>query len=103
MVEEMTRMKSTTINPKGLGFAFGLTATVFYIGCVITMAATPRDKAIIFFNSLVHGVDVTSILRTSMPISQMIFGVVTTFILAWFAGAMIAVFYNLWVREKNTR
>jgi hypothetical protein len=93
-------MKSTTINPKGLGFAFGMTATVFYVGCVITLAATPRDKAIIFFNSLLHGVDVTSILRTSMPISQMVFGVITTFILAWFAGAMTAVFYNLWVREK---
>jgi hypothetical protein len=35
-----------------------------------------------------------------MPISQMIFGVITTFILAWFAGAMTAVFYNLCVREK---
>jgi len=55
------------------------------------------------FNSLLHGVDVTSILRTSMPISQMIFGVITTFILAWFAGAMTAVFYNLWVGEKYSR
>ena len=38
-----------------------------------------------------------------MPISQMIFGVITTFILAWFAGAMTAVFYNLWVREVINR
>ena len=87
-----------TINPRSLGLAFGLTATVFYIGCVITLAATPHDKAIIFFNSLLHGVDVTSILKTSMPVSQMIFGIITTFILAWFAGAMTAVFYNLSVR-----
>jgi len=89
-----------TINPRGLGLAFGLTATVFYIGCVITLAATPHDKAIIFFNSLLHGVDVTSILKTSMPVSQMIFGIITTFILAWFAGAMTAVFYNLSVRGR---
>lgn len=94
-------MKNTTINPKGLGLAFASTATVFYIGCVITLAATPHDKAIIFFNSLLHGVDVTSILRTSMPISQMIFGVITTFILAWFAGAMTAVFYNFSVGDKS--
>jgi hypothetical protein len=93
-------MKSMTIIPRGLGLAFGLTATVFYIGCVITLAATPHDKAIIFFNSLLHGVDVTSILKTSMPVSQMIFGIITTFILAWFAGAMTAVFYNLSVRDK---
>ena len=93
-------MKNTTINPRDLGLAFGLTATVFYIGCVITLAATPHAKAIIFFNSLLHGVDVTSILKTSMPVSQMIFGIITTFILAWFAGAMIAVFYSLSVRGK---
>jgi hypothetical protein len=28
----------------------------------------------------------------------MIFGIITTFILGWFAGAMTAVFYNLSVR-----
>ena len=94
-------MKNTTINPKGLGLAFGLTATIFYIGCVITLAATPHDKAILFFNSLLHGIDVTSILKTSMPVSQMIFGVITTFILCWFAGAMTAVFYNLSVKDKR--
>jgi hypothetical protein len=93
-------MKSATINPKALSLALGLTATVFYIGCVITLAATSHDKAIIFFNSLLHGLDVTSILKTSMPVSQMIFGVITTFILGWFAGAMTAVFYNLSVRGK---
>lgn len=94
-------MKSTTINPKGLGLAFGLSATVFYIGCVVTLALAPRDKAIMFFNSLLHGVDVTSILRTSMPISDMVLGVISTFVLAWFAGAMIAVFYNFTVKEKS--
>ena len=49
-VPEATTMKSTTINPEGLGLAFGLIATVFYIGCVTTLAATPLDNAIIFFN-----------------------------------------------------
>jgi hypothetical protein len=68
---------------------------------VITLAATPHDKAIIFFNSLLHGVDVTSILKTSMPVSQMIFGAITTFILAWFAGAMTAVFYNPSVKGRS--
>jgi hypothetical protein len=57
-------------------------------------------EAIIFFNSLLHGVDVTSILKTSMPVAQMIFGIITTFILAWFDGAMTAVFYSLSVGGK---
>ena len=94
-------MKSTATNPKGFGLAFGLSATIIYLGCVVTLALTPREKAIIFFNSLLHGVDVTSILRTSMPISDMVFGVITTFVLAWFVGAMIAVFYNFTIKEKS--
>ena len=91
-------MRNTTISPKRLGLAFALTAAWFYVGCVLALTAAPHAIAIIFFNSLLHGVDVTSILRTSMSIPEMIFGFITTFILAWFAGAMVAVFYNFSVR-----
>jgi 2TM family of unknown function (DUF5676) len=71
------------------------------IGCVITLAFVPHDQAVIFFNSLLHGVNIAPILRTSMPVPEMILGLITTFILAWFAGAMTAVFYNFTVRTKS--
>ena len=55
----------------------------------------PRDKAIAFFNSLAHDIDVAPILRESIMPGEVLLGIVRTFALAWFMGAMIAAFYNL--------
>jgi hypothetical protein len=86
------------LNPKYLGFAFGATGLVFYLGCMLTMATVPHEKVVVFFNSLLHGLDVGPILKTSVPISQVALGLVTTFILGWFAGVLIAGIYNLCLR-----
>lgn len=43
-----------------------------------------------FFNSLLHGLDVGPVLKTSVPLPQVALGLVTTFILGWFAGVLIA-------------
>lgn len=86
------------LNPKYLGLAFGATGVVFYLGCMLTMATVPHDKAVVFFNSLLHGLDVGPILKTSVPVSQAALGLVTIFILCWFAGVLVAGIYNLCVR-----
>ena len=46
-----------TISPRRLGIAFGATGVVFYLGCIITMGTVSHAKAIVFFNSLLHGLD----------------------------------------------
>jgi len=89
------------LNPKYLGFAFGATGVVFYLGCMLTMATVSHDQAVVFFNSLLHGLDVGPILKASVPISQVAMGLVTTFILCWFAGVLIAGIYNLGARLGN--
>ncbi len=89
---------SLYLNPGYLGYAFGATGVVFYLGCVLTMATVSHEKAVIFFNSLMHGIDVGPILKTSVPVSQVALGLVTIFILCWFAGVLIAGIYNLGVR-----
>jgi hypothetical protein len=86
------------LNPNYLGLAFGATGVVFYLGCMLTMATVPHDTAVVFFNSLLHGLDVGPILKTSVPVSQVALGLVTIFILCWFAGVLIAGIYNLGVR-----
>jgi hypothetical protein len=91
-------LPSLYLNPKYLGLAFGATGVVFYLGCVLTMATVSHDKAVVFFNSLLHGLDVGPILKTSVPVSQVALGLVTTFILCWFAGVLVAGIYNLGVR-----
>jgi hypothetical protein len=47
-----------------------------------------------FFNSLLHGIDVSSIVRMDIPISEAAMGLVQTFVLAWLVGSCIAGFYN---------
>lgn len=57
-----------------------------------------HDKAVVFFNSPLHGLDIEPILKTSVPVSQVALGLVTTFILCWFVEVMIAGIYNLGAR-----
>lgn len=89
------------LNPIRLGWAFGATGVVFYLGCVITMATVSREKAVVFFNSLLHGLNVEPILKPSIPLSEAMLGLATTFILGWFAGVLIGGFYNLGLAPRQ--
>ena len=91
------------LSPLGLGFGLGSTWVVFYLGCMLTMATVPRDKAVFFFNSLLHGLNVEPILKTSIPGSEVLMGLTTTFIMGWFAGVLIAGFYNLVICSSRSR
>jgi hypothetical protein len=90
------------LNPIRLGLAFGATGVVFYLGCMLTMATVPREKAVVFFNSLLHGLNVEPILKTSVPTGEAVLGLVTTFILGWFAGVLIAGFYNIGILKADS-
>jgi hypothetical protein len=90
----MNQPTINTLNPRRLGLAFGLTGVVFYLACILTMCTAPHDKQVVFFNSLLHGLDVAPVLRTSVPPGEVALGIISTFVLAWFAGAMVAGFYN---------
>jgi len=89
------------LNPIRLGWGFGATGVVFYLGCMLTMATVPREKAVVFFNSLLHGLNVEPMLKTSVPAGEVVLGLITTFILGWFAGVLIAGFYNLGLRTPR--
>jgi hypothetical protein len=84
-----------TLSPRHLGLAVGGTGVLFYLGCVLTMSTVPREKAIVFFNSLLHGMDVTPVLRANVSAAEVCLGLISTFVLGWFAGALVALFYNL--------
>lgn len=89
-----------TIDIRRFGFALGTTFAFLYLGCVLIMAVLSREAAIFFFNSLMHGVDMTSILRTNMPLYEMMIGIVEIFVLGWLIGATVASLYNLAVKGK---
>lgn len=94
-------LSSPRLNPKHLGLGFGATGAVFYLGCMITIATAPRDKAVVFFNSLLHGFNVEPILVTTVPVGEVVLGLIITFVLGCFAGALIAGFYNLGLRTPG--
>jgi hypothetical protein len=82
------------INVKKFGFALGLTGALLYAGCMVVLATAGQEGSITFFNSLLHGLDTTSIIRINVPIWEALIGIVQTFLIAWLTGALIAVLYN---------
>ena len=91
---------NSTINVRKFGFAVGLTMALLYLGCTVVMATVGHTGTVKFFNSLLHGVDVSTIVRMNVPLWEAGVGIVETFILGWLIGACIAGFYN--VLLKNT-
>ena len=89
------------INAKKLGFAFGLTAAFLYLGCMIVMATAGKEGTITFFNSLLHGLDTSNIIRMDVPLLEAFFGIIQTFILGWLIGACVGVFYNIQIKVKK--
>ena len=89
------------LNTKAFGFALGTASAVAYAACVFVMLTTPKDVVIRFFNSLMHGVDVTPIMRWEMPWWEMFVGVTEIFILGWLWGALVAVLYNLATKKET--
>jgi len=86
---------------KRFGFALGAVSALLYLGCMFVMLTVPKEAVIRFFNSLMHGVDVTPIMRWDMPWWEAMVGVVEIFILGWLVGAAMAMFYNLAAKKDK--
>lgn len=91
----------TSINAKKMGLAFGLTVALLYLGCGIVMATVGHEGSVKFFNNLLHGLDVSTIIRMNVPLWEAAVGLVETFILGWLVGACIAGFYNAFSFKKK--
>ncbi len=89
------------LNVKKLGFAFGLTGALIYLGCMIVMVTAGKEGSIAFFNSLLHGLDTTNIIRMDVSLLEALFGIIQTFILWWLIGACIGGFYNAQIKVKK--
>tara|TARA_R110002126_G_scaffold249004_1_gene391938 strand:+ start:1916 stop:2191 length:276 start_codon:yes stop_codon:yes gene_type:complete len=89
-----------TINVRKMGLSAGLTGVLFYLGCMILMFAVGREGSVKFFNSLLHGFDVSTIIRMEIPLWESGLGIVQTFILAGLVGACIALLYNWQIKNR---
>ena len=82
-------------------FALAAVSALLYLGCMFVMLTVPKEAVIRFFNSIMHGVDFTSIMRWDMPWWEAVIGVIEIFILGWLVGAAFSAFYNLGLVRKE--
>ena len=82
------------ISVKKFGLAFGTTGAIMYLGCTFVMLILGHESSVKFFNTLLHGLDVSAIIRMDISPVEEIFGIVQTFILCWLIGACVAAIYN---------
>lgn len=87
------------LNVKKFGFAVGATAALLYLGCMFVMFTVGANGTARFFNSLLHGLDVSGIIRMDMPLWEAVIGIVEIFILGWLSGACVAAIYNAALKE----
>jgi hypothetical protein len=88
------------IDVKRFGFAVGSTVALLYLGCVFVLMVAGHDTAVRFGNSLLHGLDISGIIRTDVPLLEALFGLIETFVIAWLSGASIAAIYNTSIRSR---
>lgn len=82
------------LNVKKFGFAVGSTLALLYLGCMLVMFTVGAEGTARFFNSLLHGLDVSGIIRMDMPLWEAAVGIIEIFILGWLMGACVAAVYN---------
>lgn len=87
------------LNIRKFGFATGLTGVFLYLGCMMVIFTVGQEGLIRFFNSLLHGLDVSSIVRMNIPLWEACLGIIQTFILGWLLGASIASIYNWQIKK----
>ena len=87
------------LNVKKMGFATGLTGALLYLGCMLVMFTVGHVGSVKFFNSLLHGLDVSTVMRMDIPLWEAGLGIVQTFILGWLIGACIASLYNWQIKK----
>lgn len=88
------RLSPVRLSPIRLGTAFGIAGALFYVACMIFMAFAPPDFVVWLSNSLLHGVDINSVMRESVPMQQAMVGVACTFVGGFLFGAITGLAYN---------
>lgn len=81
------------------GIAVGLIGAFLYLGCVLLMIVVGKEGTTIFFNSLLHGLDTSSIIRMEISFIEVCIGFLETLVLGWLVGAGIASIYNFQMKR----
>ncbi|MBI2542267.1 hypothetical protein HYV80_06165 [Candidatus Woesearchaeota archaeon] len=88
------------LNQKAVALAFGMTAALVYIICIVFVAVFPLETVAAVGNYFVHGIDISSIAEKSINIGKSIIGLVVVSISSAVAGYIFALFYNLIAKRQ---
>jgi len=86
------------INSNKLGLALGATGVLLYLGCMLLMLVAGQNGTTLFFNTVLHGLDVSTISRMNVPAAQSIVGILLTFGMGWITGFLTGSIYN-WIER----
>lgn len=75
------------------GIAFAVAGVTMYLGCML-MAVLGQEGTVWFFNSILHGFDVSNSIRMDVPIVDTVAGIVFTGLIGLVVGWVIASVYN---------
>lgn len=92
-------MNSLSVRQAGL--AGGAVSVVLYLGCMLTMFLLPEEALIRFFNALLHGLDVTPVIRHDVRFADAVIGIVSWFFIGGVLGAVFAGVYNARIPRKG--
>ncbi len=81
--------------------AGGVTAGLLYVGCALIMLVADHDGTTYFFNSLLHGLDISGIVHMEMFMWQNCIGFLATLLLGWLTGACVAWIHNMGMTNKQ--
>ena len=87
------------LNAKSMALSFGIVAALIYIACWLFVAVFPLEAIIKVSNSLMHGIDVSSIAMKDTGFAESLLGFVIVVLGSIVTGYIFAIAYN-WLNER---
>jgi len=81
------------LNAKRVGYSLAAVSGIVYLACAILVAIAP-SWTVSFFGALFHGIDITQIARTPVPLGSTVLGLVEIVVLGYVVGWLYAKIYN---------
>ena len=81
------------ISSKRVAYSLAVVAGIVYLACAILVAIAPTWTVNVF-GALFHGIDISQIARTPVPLTSAILGLVEVVILGYLIGWLFGAVYN---------
>ena len=82
------------LNAKAMALSFGIVAALIYIVCWLFVAIFPLEAIIKVSNSMLHGIDVSSLAVKDTSFAESLLGFVIVVLGAMATGYVFAIAYN---------